>query len=132
MLEHFEAVEADFQSHYGLDLRDVLWGPQHVGVRRLNALVKGLPLQGVFFRTAATNGKSWTTTDELLSVLIEIVDHGNAMYYETHKKPTAEKWKSIEIHRPTGNLEPEPPKVSTNSEVYSALRDEVVWDEVSV
>lgn len=41
--EHWDAVEADFQHHYGMDLRRVLW-VERVGCRRLLALLEGLPL----------------------------------------------------------------------------------------
>jgi hypothetical protein len=128
MHEHFEAVEADFQSHYGLDLRDVLWGPRPFGVRRVHALVNGLPIQGALFRTAITNGRSWTTTDELLATLIEITDHGNNMYYSTHSKPAAEKWKPIEIHRPTDKIEPAPDRQATPAEMWEAFEHQVIYE----
>lgn len=41
--EHWDAVEADFQHHYGMDLRRVLW-VERVGCRRLLALLQWLPV----------------------------------------------------------------------------------------
>jgi hypothetical protein len=47
---HFEALEADFRAQYGLDLSEVLWGDRRFGVRRIRALIYGLPHDGAFAR----------------------------------------------------------------------------------
>lgn len=119
MHTHFEAVEADFQSHYGLDLREVLWGSRRLGVRRINALVEGLPLSGATFRAAATNGVQWSTTDELLAVLVEMIDHSNRMYFAAHAKKGQGVWKPVQIARPaTKKIEPVSTPVSKIREVF--------------
>ncbi len=43
MSANFEALEADFQAVYAIDLRDALWGAAKIGVRRLLSFVRGLP-----------------------------------------------------------------------------------------
>lgn len=50
--QYFGALEADFQRVYGFDLRRVLWRDR-VGVRRLWALIEGLPPGSAFFTALA-------------------------------------------------------------------------------
>lgn len=100
MFGHFGAVEADFQSYYGLDLRDVLWGEHPMGVRRIVALVNGLPMQGAVFRDAAMHGKYWTTTEELLATLIEVTDLTNRLLYGANAPKGKRVWDPLEIERP--------------------------------
>jgi hypothetical protein len=130
MSEHFGAVEADFQSHYGLDLRSVLWGPLRLGVRRVLSLVLGLPPTGALFRAAVTDGKSWTTTDELLATVIEVLDQANGMYYSAHVKPGSQKWTPIEIHRPVTGAPPEeePIRNPTAGDLWMAFDGQVVYE----
>lgn len=100
MSEHFGAVEADFQAHYGLDLRAVLWGTRPVGVRRLLALVDGLPTTGAMFRQVAFGGQAWSMTDELLAALVELTDFGNRLTFQVNAKKGSRAWKPVTIHRP--------------------------------
>jgi len=133
MRRHFGAVEADFQSHYGLDLREVLWGPRRFGVRRIHALAEGLPLSGATFRAAATNGQQWTTTDELLAVLVELVDHSNRMYFSTHARKGQQVWKPIQIARPATKVEPKKmePRKSSVVQMRAAFGENVHYVERS-
>jgi hypothetical protein len=101
MSEHFEAVEADFQRYYGLDLREVLWGEARSGVRRILSLVNGLPMEGATFRATVTKGRSWSTTDELLATLIELTDFTNRILFSVNKKESTRVWDPIHISRPT-------------------------------
>lgn len=57
MAEYFEALEADFKAHYGIDLREALWGPNAVGSRYLLSLVKGLPAESALGRRLLLNGE---------------------------------------------------------------------------
>lgn len=104
MSAHFEAVEADFQSHYGLDLRRALWGAEPLGVRRLLSLIRGLPPRGAVARTA-TNGRDWGTTEELLAAVVELTDLTNRLVYQAFSGKGAKKWKPVVVSRPT-----DPPK----------------------
>lgn len=126
MSKHFEAVEADFQSHYGLDLRQVCWGPRALGVRRIRALVRGLPLDGVTIRETELDGKSWSITDELLAIQAELIDHGNRMYYSAHAKNPGGVWKPLKITRPSDERPPER-TISTVEDVKQFFGDTVVY-----
>lgn len=127
MAKHFEAVEADFRSYYGLDLRAVCWGPDRFGVRRIRSLVRGLPVGGATSRIQ-TNGQAWTTTDELLASVVELIDHSNRMFFSANAKKGAQVWKPIHIARPQAAEEPREPKLSTRWEVYKFFGDHTVYE----
>ena len=55
---------------YGTDLRDVLWGPEPTGARRLLSLMRWLPKDGA---VAQATDSSWTQQDELLATIVEII-----------------------------------------------------------
>lgn len=133
MQAHFEAVEADFQSYYRLDLRQVLWGPDPYGVRRIHALVTGLPPDGAMIRDMAYDGQEWSVTDELLAALLEEVDYGNRLYYSAHMKKGAQQPKPVEIKRPGRQPElPEGPRPQTPTyELWRVLGPENVVFEGS-
>lgn len=62
---YFEALEADFQAYYGLDLRAALWGDTALGSRRLFALIKGIgPDSALGRQVMAEEPKQTPTTDE--------------------------------------------------------------------
>lgn len=130
MLEHFEAVEADFQSHYGLDLRELLWGPSPCGVRRVLALVNGLPPDGATVRYSVYHGQQWSVTDELLAALIEEIDYGNRLYFSAHSKKNSQQPKPVKIRRPIDVIEIDGPRPqSTTTEVWQVFgADNVVFE----
>lgn len=132
MRDHFGAVEADFQSHYGLDLRQVLWGSSPYGVRRIHALVAGLPPTGAMIRAAATNGQPWSVTDDLLATVIEMIDHGNRMFFSANAKKGANVWKPITITRPVNQPSEthEPKKPSSVQEIRKFFgADAIEWSD---
>lgn len=98
--EYFDEVEADFLRYYGLDLREALWGEDWIGVRRICALVEGLPSDSALGRKGDPPGGRWSTTDELLAVLIEVVDVGNRMFLKAHTAPGTDVGNPIHIPRP--------------------------------
>lgn len=51
----------------------MLWGERPVTLRRLRALIVGLPIDGSFFRAVHPEA-AWTQTHELLATLIEVTD----------------------------------------------------------
>jgi len=67
--EQFDTIEADFQRFYGLDLGEACWGDNHVGVRRLMALIRGLPPESTLSRVT---GDWWTEGHELTASLVEL------------------------------------------------------------
>jgi hypothetical protein len=125
MYGYFEAVEADFQSHYGLDLREALWGERPTGARRLLALVNGLPIRGMTFRASQMKGRDWGTTDELLASLIEQVDFTNRILYSVNAKKGSKVWKPIRIPRPHDADRERERKMSNTDEMRRAFGDSV-------
>lgn len=65
LTQRWDLVEADFQHHYGLDLREEVEGP----LRRLNALIAGLPPDSATWREDA-----WPPLLELIALQIERSD----------------------------------------------------------
>jgi hypothetical protein len=131
MREHFGAVEADFQSHYGLDLRMVLWGPEPIGVRRVYALVSGLPLDGTAARSLLYGGRAWSNTDELLATLVEMLDFNNRMTFAANVKKGTRIWEPVEINRPSQPKSEEPQKreQATPAQMFEAFgRENIVYD----
>lgn len=134
MLEHFEAVEADFQAHYGVDLRDALWGPRPVGVRRLLSLINGLPLRGAVHREAATDGRDWGTVEELLATVVELLDFGNRIRFASGARQGTKIWDPIEVRRPydAEKKAPEPPKKASMAELARAFGDAMVVEGAEI
>lgn len=130
MSEHFGAVEADFQSYYGLDLRQVLWGPMRYGVRRIRSLVSGLPHDSAVTRASLYGGQAWSNGDELLATLIEMTDHGNRMYFGAHTKKGTQVWDPVEINRPWKEAAEErrPRRKATVSEMKNVFGDDIIHD----
>lgn len=130
MHEHFGAVEADFQTQYGLDLREVLWGHLRYGARRVWSLVSGLSPTGATARATMYDGNPWSTTDEFLATIIELLDHGNRMYYGTHRpKSGSNVWDPVTVPRPWKVVvEKIPRKQATVQDMKEAFGDAIVHD----
>lgn len=73
METHFEPLEASFQAAYGLDLRQALWGPRRIGVRRLAALIGGLPTASPFARSV-NPAAAWGPVEEFTATTVEMLD----------------------------------------------------------
>lgn len=102
MTEHFEALEASFQSTYRLDLRFALWGPpdRRIGVRRLVSLIQGLPPRSPLHRSLNPGAADWGPLEELLATNAELLDTANRMFWEANFKGHP-PGKPIQITRPT-------------------------------
>lgn len=98
--EHFEALESDFQHYYGIDLRQACYGPHPMGLRRLRALIQGLPPGSAVHRSLDPQGSQWTFDTELLAALAELLDHSNRLYLAAHKNKGAQLPRPISIKRP--------------------------------
>lgn len=97
--QHFGALEADFQREYGLDLREVVFGPSPWGARRLWVRVKHLPPKSALAREINPEGAAWGNVEELLATLVEVVDWGNRNFHAVHSKRRT-KITPIKIPRP--------------------------------
>lgn len=94
-------VEADFQREYGLDLAACVWGPNRIGVRRLDVLVRELPTTARLYQTA--QGGSWGVTEELLAQCVELLYlQVSAFMAANSRKP--KRVKPQQIPRPTYKL----------------------------
>lgn len=72
---------------YGIVLGDALWGPEPLGVRRLTALVAGLPPAGSLGRDLDPFlAAGWDSATELTAMVAELVDHSNRMYLMANSK----------------------------------------------
>lgn len=71
-------------------------------MRRLHALVSGLPRDAALLRKLDPEQAQWGTTAELLAALIEVVDMGNRMYHAAHTRKGTTPLTPVEIRRPGG------------------------------
>lgn len=95
--EHGEALEADFQRFYGLDLYQEVYGPHPISARRFVALTRWLPEEAAVWRSTKT---AWSTETELQAVLIEVLDSFRRLYLQAHSKKGAKLPDPISIPRP--------------------------------
>jgi len=84
-------------SEYGLDLRESLWGPKPLGVRRLLSLVGGLPRTSALTRSVNDN---WTQEDELLATVVDIIGVGNHMFLQANTKEGTNIGNPVHYPRP--------------------------------
>jgi hypothetical protein len=97
VLEHFQALEADFLHYYKTDLRQALWGHEKVGVRRLAALVHGLPPTSAVFRA---NSAAWDDETELAAVQVELTHSLLRTLIAVNSKKGAQLPDPLRIPRP--------------------------------
>lgn len=67
--EHWDALDADFQRFYGLDLAAACWGPEEIGLRRLHVLIQHLPTDSALSRSM---GWAWDDHREMTATLVEL------------------------------------------------------------
>lgn len=118
---HSEALEADLQREYGIDYR---WALKNMGARRLLALARNLSPRSATVR-AFFDGQDWSTTDELLAVLIEQVDLMNRNFIRANSKPNSRQPEPLHIPRPLEKNEPE--VLSTAEGLRLAFGEFVEW-----
>lgn len=120
--ENIDELEADFQREYGIDLRDALFGENAIGVRRLSALINGLPADSATMRKVTSGGQQWGQVEELLATLCELVDLTNRMLYAANFDTKKEAvWDPIKIPRPYGQEVTIVKKKATTAETLSFL-----------
>lgn len=71
-------------------------------MRRLAALVAGLPLDSALERSRDPHGAGvgWSTTEELLAVAIEVLDRADRHYVRANTKKGARQPKPLKVPRP--------------------------------
>jgi hypothetical protein len=95
--ERFGALEADFQAHYRLDLRCVLYGPTADGVRRIKSLVDGLPSSALVW---ADEMGRWTRGDQFDALAVELLDCIHRDLLILARVPRSKVPKPLAIPRP--------------------------------
>jgi hypothetical protein len=121
VVDHFDAVEADFARFYGIDLPVALWGPEPVTYRRLAVLVRGIPAESALGVACGGYRPGWGATEELLALVAETIDHGNRLYFKTHSKKGAQQPKPLAITRPPDPNEEPPTRRPATSEDLVAM-----------
>lgn len=81
-----------------------------MGVRRLLALLDGIPPGSALHRAVDPDGWAWTTTEELMASLIEVADFGNRWYIAAHidSKKGGKVPDAIRVPRPGERRSPVP------------------------
>lgn len=97
MGDHFDALEADFQHYYGIDLADALYGERSISTRRVVNLVRWLPPEAAVWRALE---QSWSTGEELQALTIELLDSIRRLYIQANTKKGTKLPEPIEIRRP--------------------------------
>lgn len=128
VVEHFDAVEADFARFYGVDLPAALWGPEPVTYRRLAVLVRGIPAESALGFATGGYRPGWGATEELLAVLAELVDLGNRTFFRVNSKRGAQQPRPIEIPRPPDpNEEPKKRRPATSEDLKALFGGAAVY-----
>lgn len=91
-------MEADLQSHYGIDARDIL--TNGIGARRLRALVQGLPVGSALHRSIDPEGWAWRSETELLADAVELLDANLKLHLRVNTKPGTHVPDVVHIPRP--------------------------------
>jgi hypothetical protein len=99
--EHWDALEADFQRFYGLDLGAACYGPRHLGARRLRALIAHLPPESAMARVM---GWWWTDQHEMAAQLIELTYVGAQAAVASVNVASAKKWKPQPVKYPRPSM----------------------------
>lgn len=66
---HGEAIEADFQRHYGIPVADVFAG--RMTWRRFRVLLGQLPADSATVRAASGDAAAWTLSEHLLAGILD-------------------------------------------------------------
>lgn len=79
-----------------------MWGPRPISARRFRSLARGIPLRDSSIGVALELRQigEWGNLEELVAGLIEVVDHGNRLFFAAHAKKGSQTPDPIRIHRP--------------------------------
>jgi len=90
-------MEADWLRTYRRDLREDVFGERPLGLRRLRALVLGLPADAMIWRRVP----GWGVDQELAAVSAEIAHSSMRVQLSAYSKKGASIPKALRIPRPT-------------------------------
>lgn len=89
-----------------------------MSMRRFLALLEGLPVTSATVRAADERaGMGWTVDTDLLALIAEVLDHGNAQQYMIHSKKGTQPPKPINIPRPGDEERRRKRRIATPEEI---------------
>jgi len=106
--ERWDPIEADFQRYYTKSLPEACYGHRGSGeaghsgrfsLRRIKALIAGLPQDSALARALDPELVGWSPIEDLLSLLIEVVDRGNRDFFAANTKEGTPQPEPIRIAR---------------------------------
>jgi len=87
----------------------------------MRALIEGLPPRGAVHRAVDPDGWSWSTLEELVAIVAEVVDSGNRLFFSANSGKGAKIPSPIRIARPgrptARHEEPEKKKKVSHTDV---------------
>jgi hypothetical protein len=115
--------------HYGIDFRDAVYGTEMrtpsshigwIGVRRLRALIDGLPTDGAFARSFNPEGVQFNNAvAQFLAIGLEQMDSHRMDYVQRNSDPkTFKRPEALHIKRPWEAPEP----VKTGDDLFVFIR----------
>lgn len=115
---HHDALVADFQRDYGLDLDQII--EDGISANRMRALVNGVSVEGALYRDLNPDVWFWTSDLELLATLCELVDLLNRNFVASNSDGSSPQPEPINIPRP-GREKPLPAKGTSIEELKALL-----------
>lgn len=114
VIDHFEALEADFCRYYSIDLPRSIWSDDPpLSGRKLAVLIAGLPADSKFVRDLSPPHR-WGNTEELLAALVEHTSATNALLFNINRPKGASLQKPIHVPRP---WEAKKPTMATSKDI---------------
>lgn len=95
--EHFDALEADFQREYGLNLSQEI---ETIETKRMVHLVTGLSPDSALARKMNPESWHWKNEHELLAVIAELLDRHDRHFIRANTEKGQKQPNPIEIARP--------------------------------
>ncbi|GAA3473884.1 hypothetical protein GCM10018965_084370 [Nonomuraea roseola] len=119
--EHFDAVEADLHRYYQIDLLDLYRGK--LSVRKLIALLSGLPRGSALHIATEGDAATWSTSDYLLANAVDYLAIGNWLFVSANSKKGARNPRPEPVPRPGSQkkTQEEPRRFASAKEVSAFL-----------
>lgn len=119
MGEHHSAVEADLQRFYGVDLLDLYRGK--LSIRKLAALVSGLPRGSALHIAMSGEEALWGTSDYLLAATVDHLAVANWLFVQANSKKGARNPYPDPVPRPGDKKKNEEPRRFASAKEVSAF-----------
>jgi hypothetical protein len=117
--EHHSAIEADLAHYYGADLLDLYRGT--LSVRKLFALVSGLPQGSALHRALRGDAADWDTNDYLLAAVVDYLAVANWLFIQANSKKGTKNPFPEPVKRPGAKSKDDEPKRFASAKEVSAF-----------